>query len=143
MQQVAEYRGARELEAAERQHRAALKAVADVQREREDREMRTEKVLMVAEEGQRKAKQRLKAATQGLQPKLQDLADYKRKERSRQQQALLSLKANSELAFNKMAAVNERNRKKKLKEEEANEAERKAILQNGGKRSASSEQLCI
>ena len=99
MQQVAEYRGARELEAAERQHRAALKAVADVQREREDREMRTEKVLMVAEEGQRKAKQRLKAATQGLQQKLQDLADYRRKERSRQQQALLSLKSNSELAF--------------------------------------------
>jgi hypothetical protein len=132
MQQVAEYRGARELEAAERQHRAALQAVDELQREREDREMRTEKALMVAEDGQRKAKQRLSAATQGLQQKLQELADYRRAEKTRQQQALLSLKSNSEEAYNKMAAVNERNRKKKLKEDAAHEAERKVILQNGG-----------
>eukprot|EP01043_Picozoa_sp_COSAG02_P048320 COSAG02_NODE_4734_length_5038_cov_120.236485_6_plen_290_part_01 len=127
MQQVAEYRGARELEAAERQHRAALKAVDDLQREREEREIRTEQALMVAEEGQRKAKHRLKAASQGLAQKLQELADYRRAERSRQQQALLSLKRNSEEAYSKMAALNERNRKKKLKEDAAHEAERKVI----------------
>ena len=94
--------------------------------------MQTEQALMVAEEGQRQAKHRLKAASQGLAQKLQELADYRRAERSRQQQALLSLKSNSEEAYNKMAALNERNRKKKLKEDAMHEAERKVILQNGG-----------
>ena len=132
MQQVAEYRGARELEAAGRQHRAALKAVDELQRQREEREIQTEKALVLAEEGTRFAKQRLKAASQALAVKLQELAEYKRAEKSRQQQALLSLKRNSEEAYNKMAALNERNRKKKLKEDAAHEAERKVILQNGG-----------
>ena len=40
-----------------------------------------------------------------------ELTDFKRQEKSRQQQALLSLKANSEEAYSKMAANNERNRK--------------------------------
>ena len=125
MQQVAEYRGARELEAAGRQHRAALKAVDELQRQREEREIQTEKALVLAEEGTRFAKQRLKAASQALAVKLQELAEYKRAEKSRQQQALLSLKRNSEEAYNKMAALNERNRKKKLKEDAAHEAEGK------------------
>ena len=132
MRQVAEYRGARELEAAERQHRAALEAVDDLERDREDLAMRTEQALMVADEGQKGAKMRLHEATKGLAQKLQELAEYKRAEKTRQQQSLLSLKANSEEAYNKMAAVNERNRKKKIKEDAAHESERKVILQNGG-----------
>ena len=46
-----------------------------------------------------------------------ELTDFKRQEKSRQQQALLSLKANSEEAYSKMAANNERNRKKAAKED--------------------------
>lgn len=61
-----------------------------------------------------------------------ELTDFKRQEKSRQQQALLSLKANSEEAYSKMAANNERNRKKAAKEDAENEARRKVILQNGG-----------
>ena len=61
-----------------------------------------------------------------------ELTDFKRLEKSRQQQALLSLKANSEEAYSKMAANNERNRKKAAKEDAENEARRKVILQNGG-----------
>lgn len=68
MRQVAEYRGARELEAAERTHRAALKQADDLQREIEDREMRTEQALMDATEGQKKAIARLKKATKGAKP---------------------------------------------------------------------------
>ena len=129
---VAEYRAAREQEAADRAHRATQQQLDEVHMAREKREAQTQQALAVAEEGRKKTVERLRAATGGLAQKLAELEDYKQQQRSRQQQALLELKRNSEAAFNKMKGRNEAARKKKAKEDAAHLEEKKVILQNGG-----------
>jgi hypothetical protein len=129
---VAEYRAARELEVAERAHQRSMAQLDEVQKTRDERETQMREALAVAERGKRAAAQRLKAATSGLAEKLHELEGYKQATRSRQQQALLELKRNSEAAFNKMKARNEIARKKREQQQVARQEEEKVILQNGG-----------
>ena len=70
---VAEYRAAREQEAADRAHRATQQQLDEVHKAREKREAQTQQALAVAEEGRKKTVERLRAATGGLAQKLAEL----------------------------------------------------------------------
>ena len=69
---------------------------------------------------------------ENAQARMAALRAFRRKKRTRQQRALLELKASTDAAFSQLVAQNERSQRRKAKQAAAEKLEAKAILQAGG-----------